>query len=160
MAIVAIQTGRERAVIGPETQIERDLGCTGDEARALVERLGAEFGIDMSGLDPDLHFDSASSLIWPIGVSAVVALPAVVFVVATFGTTLLSWGIIGTRAAANGGLFLLVYLVAVLLLVFITTVLPALRARGGEKVPITVQMLIEAAALRRWPTSYGKGPLP
>ncbi len=157
MAVVAQHMGRERAVITPETDMERDLGCTMGEARALMERLEIEFGIDMSGFDPERHFDSAGSLLWPIGVSLVVALPLAVLIMLVFGTTLMSLGLVSARAAAGGGLFGLVYLVSVLVVGVVTTVLPALRVRGREKIPVTVQMLIDAASRRRWPASFEKG---
>lgn len=157
MALVAQHTGRERAVITPETDIERDLGCSIVEARALMERLEAELEIDMAGFDPDRHFDSAGSLLWPIGVSLVVALPLAVLIMLTLGSTLMSWGLVSARAAAGGGLFLLAYFGSVLVVGLVTTILPALRMRGREKIPVTVQMLIEAAVLRHWPASFEKG---
>lgn len=157
MELVAQYSGRERSVITPETEIVRDLGCTSDEARALIARLSGDLGIDMREFDPDRHFDSSGSLFWPIAVSLVVALPVSVLVVLTLGPAILAWGLVSARAASNGGLFLLVYLACVLVVGFITTVLPALRASSVERIPVTVEMLVEAAALKRWPASYEKG---
>lgn len=151
MALVADETGRARVVITPDTDIERDLGCSVEEIRALLARLEREFRIDMSGLDFDRHFDRAGSLLWPFAVALVVALPATILLMFLLQPIYRAAGLAGSRIAANGGLFALTYLACVLLLAFTTAVLPRLRARRVEKLPVTVQTLIEAALIRRWP---------
>lgn len=159
MALVAEQTGRERAVITPDTEIERDLGCTADEACELLERMEREFGIDMRGLQPNRHFDTAGSIAWPLVVVLVVGIPMSLLLTPIVGLFVQAIGLGGSRITVAGGMFGLVYLACVLSIGFVTTVLPRLRARRIEKVPVTVQMLIEAAILGRWPTGAAEGGL-
>ena len=155
--LVAQQTGRARAAITPETEIERDLGCTASEIRDLMVRLEMDLGIDMTGFDFDRHFDEPGSLLWPIGVSLVVALPVTVMLTPLVGLLLGAAGVDAARLAAGRGPFLLVYLSCVLLIGVVTILLPRLRTRRCEKIPVTVQTLIEAALLRRWPAQKVEG---
>lgn len=151
MALVAEETGRERVAITPATDIERDLGCSIEEIERVLARLQREFRIDMTGLDLDRHFDRTGSYIWPLLVASVVSLPLSVIAMLALGPVFALLGIAGTPLAAGGGLLVLVYLACVVLIGLVTTALPRLRARRAEAVPVTVQTLIEAALMRKWP---------
>jgi hypothetical protein len=157
MTIVAEQTGRERAVITASTEIQRDLGCSDEEIQGLLSRLKREYGIDMRGFDYDRHFESPGSLFWPLVVAIVVALPISVLLVFLVGPVLRALGFAGPLMAGVGGPFVLTYVSCVLLVGFLTVVLPRLRAPREEKIPVTVQMLIEAALLRKWPIRHLEG---
>lgn len=156
-SLIAQVTGRERAVITLETQLDRDLGCTPDEVHALLARVQREFGVDMTGFDYDRHFDPPGSLVWPLVVAAVVALPMTVLAMYLLAPVFRASGLDGARIAASGGLFWMTYVACMALIGIATTLLPFLRSRGDEKVPLTVEMLIEAAILKRWPAARAEG---
>jgi hypothetical protein len=42
--------------INPSSDIERDLGTTGDDADELIKEYAKEFGVDVSGMDLYRHF--------------------------------------------------------------------------------------------------------
>ena len=149
MALVAQETGRERAVITPATELQRDLGCSPDEIHALLARLQREYRIDMTGFDYDRHFETPSSLVWPIGVAVVVSLPLSILFVLLAGPSLIASGMISTRLTASGGLFALTYVMLFSGLTMLTVALPALRGRPGVS-PVTVNTLIESALTRKW----------
>lgn len=151
MALVAQETGRERAVITLRTELQRDLGCSPSEITALLARLAREYRIDMNGFDFDRHFETPSSLAWPIGVALVVALPLSVLFVMLAGPSLLQLGLVSGRMAASGGLFLMTYVTSALLIATLTVALPMLRRSQHSKQLVTVETLIEAALLKKWP---------
>jgi hypothetical protein len=47
--------------VNQNTRIEEDLGCTGDDARELIEAFSKEFSIDLRGFKFDAYFDEESS---------------------------------------------------------------------------------------------------
>ena len=157
IAVVAEVTGHKRERVTPETLIESELGCTGDDARELMDRMKHEFRIDMSCMNFSRHFDSEGARGWPLLVAAVVAVPVSVLVMLCVGvaTSLLSgWG--GSFALPRG-LFAWLYAACFLLIAASTFFLPHVRARRARKIPVTVQHLIDAARARRWPFSTSEG---
>lgn len=151
MALVAQETGRERAVITSATELQRDLGCSPDEIRALLARLQREYRIDMTGFDFDRHFETPASLVWPIGVALVVSLPLSVLIVMLAGPSILAAGLVSPKLAASGGLFALVYAASALLIGVLTVALPMMHGSQHPKLPVTAETLIEAALLKKWP---------
>lgn len=156
-SLIAQETGRERAVITLDTRLDRDLGCTPDEVHALLARVQREFGVDMTGFDYDRHFDAPGTMFWPLAVGAVVALPVALLATFALGPVFRMTGLDSARLAASGGLFWITYLACMALIGFATTLLPILRSRADEKVPLTVELLIEAAILKRWPANRAEG---
>ena len=75
IAVIAKQTGLQRDRIKPEMLVEHELGCTGEDAWELMETMQREFGIDMTGIDLNRHFDREGGVGWPLVVILVVALP-------------------------------------------------------------------------------------
>ena len=55
-ALVARETGVRRERVRPETFVEDDLGCTGDDAAELMEAFARAFGVDRTGFVFDRHF--------------------------------------------------------------------------------------------------------
>jgi hypothetical protein len=53
---VARELGVRRERIRPETLVEDELGCTGDDAGDLMEAFAREFGVDLAGFQFDRHF--------------------------------------------------------------------------------------------------------
>lgn len=53
---VAHETGVRRERIAPETLVEDDLGCTGDDALDLITDFSREFRVDLEDFRFDFHF--------------------------------------------------------------------------------------------------------
>ena len=51
----------------------------------------------------------------------------------------------------------MIYAISAAALGVVTVVLPRLRARREERIPLTVQLLIEAALIGKWPAPIEKG---
>lgn len=147
MQAVAEQTGWNRRAISPETRIEADLGCTGDEARELLLRFEREFGVDMSGVDFAKHFHNETSSGWPIAVALVVALPIAFLSMHALGAAARAGGWTLPAAVQGSGGFVLVYLASALLIGGLTKLVP----RRSRKSQVTVQHLIDAVRLGSWP---------
>lgn len=150
--LVAEQTGWNRRAITPDTEIERDLGCTGDAARELLFRLEREMGIDMSGLEFRQHFDEGAPR-WPFAVSLVLAVPAGVLVMHLTGLLARAFALDLPGFTQRGWFFVVVLLACAVLIWVLTTLIPADRVWGVRKTPVKVQHLIDAARLGRWPLS-------
>jgi hypothetical protein len=157
IAAVAEQSGLAASTITADTEIERDLGITGEGTRALLERLQNEFGIDMTDFDYDRHFHAAGAPHWPVAVAAVVAFPTSVLVTSVLGPLARWVGIEPTRYLSPGAFFALVLVACFLAIGFATTLLGSLNVRREKKIPVTVKMLIVAAALKKWPTVDVRG---
>ncbi len=155
MAIVAEHTGWNRLAITPESEIERDLDCSGDQARELLLRMEREFGIDMRGVDFDQHFSDDRPGGWPIAVALVVAMPVAFLSMHAIGAASRAAGSDVPAVLQGGRGFLLAYLACTLVIGVLTKLVPHIwRAR---KKPVTVQHLIDAARMRRWPFAQSKG---
>lgn len=55
-AFVAQHSAHSVSVIHSETQLDRDLGITGDDADELMEAFGEEFGVDVATFKHEKHF--------------------------------------------------------------------------------------------------------
>ena len=56
VTLVARETGSRPERIRPETLVEDDLGCTGDDAAELMAEFAREFGVDLTGFQFSRHF--------------------------------------------------------------------------------------------------------
>ena len=148
MRIVAEESGWNPLAITWDSEIERDLGCTGDRAREIMLRLERECGVDMRGVDFDRYFGNEASSGWPLVVAAVVALPASVLAMNLIGLTVRTAGIESSAVLASSGFFLGVY-VAICAGIAVFTKLQIARRRNN-RIPVTVRDLIDAARVRRW----------
>ena len=128
-----------------------------DDAVELMERMQHEFGIDMSGMEFSRHFDAEGTRGWPYAVALVVALPLSVLAMMVIGAVSGAVGVSLVPAGQPFMLFALVYAACFLLVGFSTTLLPHERARRRRKIPLTVQHLIDAARVRRWPIQCTEG---
>lgn len=54
--LLSRQTGRRREKLDPDVQIQRDLGCSGEDAVELMEVYGKEFSVDLTGFEFRRHF--------------------------------------------------------------------------------------------------------
>ncbi len=144
--MVAEQLGIRRERVQLETEIERGLGCTGDDVWQLMERLKREFEIDLSGFRFDRHFEPEHepwtwfSIVWwllflPLGMAWIYAIVAWWRIEATWGVLILSlplwwlWGWLGTLR-------------------------PSVRRRRAQKLPVKVRDLVEAAKSKLWPFAH------
>lgn len=150
IAIVAHQTGRPAERIGLDTEIERELGCTGDDAWMLLGRLAAEFGIDMSGMEFDRHFGDEGGLAWPVAVALVVAVLVAFLSMHLLGFVARLAGLGWLLATDPRWLFAIVYVVSALAILAGMTLLPQARLRRARLTPITIRDLVQAARTRRW----------
>ena len=156
MSVVAEQTGWNLRAITPDSEIEGDLGCTGDDARELMLRMEREFGIDMSRVDFSRHFGSEASAGWPIVVAMVVSVPMSVLAMHGLGLAARALGLGGAGMLQGSWSFALVYLACCLVVVVMTKLVPGGRTRRVRRIPVTVQHLIDAARTRQWP-NFGIG---
>lgn len=160
IAVVAHQTGRHAENVGLDTLIERDLGCTGDDAMMLMGRMAGEFGVDMRGFDFDRHFGNEGGLGWPVAVALVVAVPLTILGSHAFGlvSRLTGWSPLGALTPTTQ--FGICYAACALLILGAMTLLPQARLRRSGKVPLTIQDLVDAARTRRWMLNVTKSGLP
>jgi uncharacterized protein DUF1493 len=56
MQMIADQTGFRRSGMRPDTDLARDLGVDGDDARELLLRFGGDFNVNLVNLQFDRHF--------------------------------------------------------------------------------------------------------
>lgn len=153
--LVSEQTGWNARAITPDTEIEGDLGCTGDAARELLFRLEREMGIDMSGLEFHHHFDEDAPR-WPFAVSLVLAVPAGVLVMHLMGLLARALALDLPGFTQRGWFFVVVLIACAILIWGLTTLIPADRVWGVKKTPVKVQHLIDAARLGRWPLAVSE----
>ena len=160
IAVVAHQTGRHAENIGLETLIERDLGCTGDDAMMLMGRMVSEFGVDLRGFDFDRHFGNEAGLGWPVAVALVVAVPLTILGSHAFGlvSRVTGWSLLGALAPTTQ--FALSYAACAVLILGAMTLLPHARLKRAGKVPLAVQDLVDAARTRRWMLNVTESRLP
>lgn len=159
MAVIAEQIGLSRKAMALESTIEGDFGCSGSDALELLERLQREFGIDMTDFEFNRHFDGRRSAGWPFATAAVVAAPLSVVIMPLIGLVARSFGVTITNHLSPGGYFATVYASSFVLTMMATTLLPSERARRARKIPVTVQMLIDAARSGRWPRAAREGQI-
>ena len=150
VAVIAHQTGQRVERIELDSQLERDLGCTGDDAWELMGRMASEFGIDMRGFNFDRHFGNEGGLGWPIAVALVVAVPVSIIALQGLGLVWRVTGYSGQLAADPRTLLIAAYIACALLILAAMTLLPQARIRRARRIPITVNDLVEAARTRRF----------
>lgn len=138
MAIIVEETGFPRPKLSTATRIERDIGCTGDDAHDLLVRLKDEFDIDMSGFDFYRHFDGEGQNMPPVVHSMLAALCVGV----------LCAQLIGEWVDTNGVAILAACAFCANL--YLTRNAPRDPFRGAEKKRVTVGHLVEAANKRKW----------
>ncbi len=157
MKVVADETGWNILALRLESDIENDLGCTGDRARELMLRMEREFGIDMTDVDFSKHFGNDASRGWPVAVALVVALPTSVLAMHLFGMVRRAMGAEGSAWLASSGFFVSVYLVCSLVIAVMSRLFVDRRGRHSGRIPVTVRDLIDAARTGRWPFVSSKG---
>ena len=157
MKVVADETGWNILALGPESDIENDLGCTGDRARELMLRMEREFGIDMTHVDFNRHFGNDFSRGWPVAVALVVGLPTGVLAMHLIGVFARSLGLQGSAWLASSGFFVTVYLFCSLVIALASRLFVDRRGRRSGRIPVTVRDLIDAARTGRWPNSSSNG---
>ena len=157
IAAVADQTGLAAATITPDTELERDLGISNKDTFELLNRLQREFGIDMSSFQYDRHFHARGAPPWPVAVAAVVAFPTAVLAMPLVGLLGRSIGVEPTRYLSPGAFFVVVLAACFLAIGLATTFLGSFRVSAEHKIPVTVKMLIEAAAMKKWPVGTAQG---
>jgi hypothetical protein len=157
MAVIAEEIGLSRRAMTLESTIEGDFGCTGDDARKLMERMQREFVIDMTSFEFNRHFDGARSAGWPFAVAAVVAAPLSMVMMPLIGVVARSIGATITNHLSAGWFFASVYFSCFVLTGLATALLPSERTRRALKLPVTVQDLVDAARTRTWSISGSQG---
>jgi Protein of unknown function (DUF1493) len=157
MKVVADETGWNILALAPDSDIENDLGCTGDRARELMLRMEREFGIDMTQVDFSRHFGNDSSRGWPVAVAFVVALPTSVLAMHLIGVFARSFGWHGSAWLASSWFFATVYLVSSLVIAVASRLFVDRLGRGSGRTPVTVGDLIDAARTGQWPLSSSNG---
>jgi hypothetical protein len=153
--LVSEQTGWNPRAITPDTEIERDLGCTGDAARELLFRLEREMDIDMTGMEFRNHFSEGAPR-WPLAVPVVLALPSGVLAMHLIGLLARAVSLELPAFTQRGWFFVVVVLACAAVIWGLTTLIPADRVWGVNKTPVKVQHLIDAARLGRWPLSVSQ----
>jgi hypothetical protein len=148
MVLVAEELGRSRKAMLPGSRIEEDFGCTGDDARQLLERMQREFEIDMADFVFERHFGDETAG-WPVLVTLVVTLPVAVLAMQGIGFACRIAQCGGDSVRQSGWFFFAVCTVCALLIAYLTRYLPS--ASREPKISVTVQDLIDAARTRRWP---------
>lgn len=157
MKVVADETGWNILALGLDSDIENDLGCTGDRARELMLRMEREFGIDMTHVDFSKHFGNDASRGWPVAVALVVALPTSVLAMHLIGMVSRALGAGGSAWLASSGFFVSVYLACGLLIAVLSRLFTDRHGRRSGRIPVTVGDLIDAARTRQWPFSSSNG---
>ena len=157
MKVVADEAGWNILALRPESDIENDLGCTGDRARELMLRMEREFGIDMTQVDFNRHFGNDASRGWPIAVAMVVALPTSVLAMHLIGGAARVFGAEGSALLASSGLFTAVYVTCSLLIAVLSRLFSIANVRRSGRIPVTVRDLIDAARTKQWPLSSSNG---
>lgn len=157
MKVVADETGWNVLALRPESDIENDLGCTGDGARELMLRMEREFGIDMTQVDFNRHFGNDASRGWPIAVALVVALPTSVLAMHLFGVVARMSGVEGSALLASSGFFAAVYATCAILIALLSRLFVGASGRRSGRIPVTVRDLIEAARTKQWSISSSNG---
>jgi hypothetical protein len=157
MRIVAEETGWNRLAIREDAEIEGDLGCSGDRARELLLRIERELGVDLHAIDFDRHFDNETGRGWPVAVSFVVALPTSVLAMHAIGALVRLTGSEGSAVLASTTFFAFVYVACGLSIALLTRLVPRLKRRRRDKLPVTVRHLIDAARTGKWPFASHKG---
>ncbi len=151
MKVVADETGWNILALGLDSDIENDLGCTGDRARELMLRMEREFGIDMTHVDFNQHFGNDASRGWPVAVALVVALPTSVLAMHVIGMVSRAFGVEGSSWLASSGFFVSVYLACGLMFAVLSRLFVDRHGRRSGRIPVTVRDLIDAARTKQWP---------
>ncbi len=157
MKVVADETGWNILALRPESDIENDLGCTGDRARELMLRMEREFGIDMTHVDFNRHFGNDASRGWPIAVAMVVALPTSVLAMHAIGVAARLAGLEGSALLASSGFFTAVYATCAILIALLSRLFSSASGRRGGRIPVTIRDLIDAARTKQWTFSSSNG---
>ena len=157
MKVVADEAGWNILALRPESDIENDLGCTGDRARELMLRMEREFGIDMTQVDFNRHFGNDASRGWPIAVAMVVALPTSVLAMHLIGGAARVFGAEGSALLASSGFFTAVYVTCSLLIAVLSRLFSIASVRRSGRNPVTVRDLIDSARTKQWPLSSSNG---
>ena len=149
-AIVAHHRGFPVSQLTLQTDLYKDLGCTGDDVDELFLDLKKRFGVDFSGFQFDRHFTPEGTPIWSwhfdefvwfLGFMVVAVASQIIAErlwghlpgpITFVGFVLLfgAWGYLGSR------------------------VLPSSRLWERERIPVSVGDLIEAARTKAWPIKY------
>jgi acyl carrier protein len=145
IAFVAEERGTAGSRVDLDSSLAQDLGMDGDDAVEFFEKFGTEFHIDLTALCGhwNQHFASEGCLGEPpLGC-------AVVVVAAAFAGGLLHMAVY--RIPAWASIIALIAVFGWICRKFFNYYEPE------EKIPITVQDLVDAAASGKWVKQYG-GP--
>ena len=159
IACVAKMTGASRSALGPDTDLYRDLGVTGDDAEELLRVLADEHALDLTDIRFNRHFTSEASpftegrwwehVLWMLAGIASCGL-AGFFLARAYPSNFpfAEWGRYLLFAVCIGWVLVWGYLG--------NLILPGARKWRHERVPITIQDLVSAAKDKKWPISYGQ----
>jgi hypothetical protein len=133
--LVARETGRRREMLRPDIQIERDLGCSGEDAIELMEVFAKEFSVDLAGLEVRRYFSPE----W----TEISAWQAILILASGAGA--IGLGVFVSRWSPPGWVF---PLIAFCWVVAIPWIHP--RSWQRKTVPLTPLDLIRVAHAGRW----------
>jgi hypothetical protein len=133
--LVAKETGRRREQLRPDIQIERDLGCSGEDAVELMEVFAKEFSVDLTGFEFRRYFSPE----YP-EVSARQAI-----LILASGAGAIGLGVFVSRLSPLGWVFSLIALSWVV-------AIPWIHPRSWQRktVPLTPLDLVRVAHAGRW----------